>query len=132
MRLVLFAVVGALGYVQVFGIAGDTVTVATGTHHVPAEVRSAVARHVPVHHQSWTLRMMACESGFDPLARNGSHHGLAQHARRYLPDRVARWGAGGTVAEFIAGDVDLQVRVSEGLRSAHGRGPWSESRWCWE
>ena len=132
MKVVLLAAAAVAGALHLFGSVPSEVTVATGTHQVPSEVADAVVRHVPVQHRTWTLRMMACESGFDPLARNGSHHGLAQHARRYLDDRLARWGDGGTAAAFIGGDIDLQVRVTEGLRAAHGRQPWEESRWCWD
>ncbi|MEM9710577.1 MAG: hypothetical protein AAGA17_00055 [Actinomycetota bacterium] len=130
MRVLLVVVAAAAVYLHTVGLVPDTVAVANGTHQVPDDVADAVHRHVPLLHQGWTLRMMACESAFDPDARNGSHVGLAQHAERYLADRVARHGDGATLAEFYT-DVDVQVLVTEGLRSELGRAPWSESEWCW-
>lgn len=107
----------------------DSVSVGNGTFVVPDDIRRAVAAYVPPEHQEATVRVGACESGFDVFARNGSMVGAWQHYLPYLVDRLARFGAG-TVADYLAGDAATQVRVTEGLRAEQGWRPWAASARC--
>jgi len=67
--------------------------------------RPAVARYFPEDRVEWALRIIACESGGDPEARNphSSATGLFQHLGRYWPRRAAAAGwAGADITDPFA------------------------------
>jgi len=68
------------------------------------------------------LRIMQCESGGDPDAKNpnSSASGLMQHLTRYWPDRSERAGRAG--ADVF--DPDANIWVSAWLALAAPEGGW--------
>jgi len=68
------------------------------------------------------LRIMQCESGGDPDAKNpnSSASGLMQHLTRYWPDRAERAGRPG--ADVF--DPDANIWVSAWLALAAPEGGW--------
>lgn len=70
----------------------------------------------------WAMRVMACESGGDPFAKNpnSSASGLFQHLARYWPDRSSAAGWGG--ADIFDGEAN--IAVAAWLFATGGPGHW--------
>lgn len=103
---------------------------------VPAEVdsvedwRPLVAHFFRPDDVDRALRIIACESGGDPKARNpgSSATGLFQHLGRLWPERAARAGWGGYPATDPVANVAVAAwLVYEGGGWSH----WAPSRGCW-
>jgi hypothetical protein len=78
----------------------------------------------------WAMRVMACESGGNPYAKNptSSASGLFQHLARLWDGRSSAAGWGG--ADIFDGEANIAVAawlVYEG----GGKGHWNASRHCW-
>lgn len=83
--------------------------------------RSLVARYFPWWEVDDALRVMRCESGYDPNARNkySGASGLFQHMPRYWADRSSRAGWGG----YSIFDPEANVAVAAWLWGQTGT--WS-------
>lgn len=112
----------------------STTTTTTTTTTVPSVFRDAVEQWRPKVTMAVThfggdqddvtrfLRIMQCESGGDPDAKNpnSSASGLMQHLTRYWPDRSERAGRPG--ADVF--DPDANIWVSAWLALAAPEGGW--------
>lgn len=84
--------------------------------------RSLVATYFPAEQVEAALRVMACESGGNPDAKNptSSASGLFQHLASYWPDRSTRAGWGG--ADIF--NPEANVAVAAWLQAWGGWGHW--------
>lgn len=69
---------------------------------------------------SEALAVARCESGYDPRARNGSHHGLFQLSQRYHEGRAASLG----YEWSDMWDPGKNTAVAFDLWKDSGWGPW--------
>lgn len=84
--------------------------------------RPLVALYFPEDRVDWALRIIACESGGDPLAKNphSSASGLFQHLARLWPERAAQAGfAGADVFDPVA-----NIAVAAWLLDNGGTSHW--------
>lgn len=84
--------------------------------------RPVVALYFPEDRVEWALRIIACESGGDPEARNphSSATGLFQHLGRYWPNRAAAAGwAGADITDPFA-----NIAVAAWLLEHGGTSNW--------
>lgn len=95
------------------------------TTQFPWEVerwRPLVAMYFPEDRIEWALRIVSCESGGDPNAKNphSSASGLFQHLGRLWPDRAAKAGfPGADVFDPVA-----NIAVAAWLLDNGGTGHW--------
>lgn len=90
---------------------------------------TCVIREVwPDDSEAWALNVAWCESSMNPEARNGSHYGLYQLAKRFHESKAAdlgyTWSEVATEARPNA-EVALQLYRQQGAR------PWAASKGCW-
>ena len=85
--------------------------------------RGLVEAYFPASGVTWAMRVMKCESGGDPNAKNpsSSASGLFQHLARYWDDRSAKAGWGGS--DIF--DPEANIAVAAWLYSGgSGAGHW--------
>jgi len=98
---------------------------AAGHHRLRPQVerwRPLVEWYFPADRVDWAMRVMACESGGDPLAKNphSSARGLFQHLARYWPERAVAAGWAG--ADIF--DPQANTAVAAWLLATGGPGHW--------
>jgi hypothetical protein len=93
-----------------------------------ADVACTIRAVWPDASESWALAVAKCESGLNPRARNGSHAGLFQLARRYHEPKAAALGL--TWAQ-VATQAKANTEVALVLYRQQGTTPWNASRSCW-
>lgn len=76
---------------------------------------------------SFGVRLARCESTLNPTARNGTHIGLFQLAKRYHETRARRLGF--TWSQMTQSTPNAVV--AHDLFREQGRTPWLASRQCW-
>lgn len=83
--------------------------------------RDLIARYPwPV---EWAERMIVCESGGNPLAKNGTSWGLAQINWPYHTDKFT------SLEELL--DPATNIRIAYELWADQGTEPWISSQGCW-
>lgn len=105
-----------------FGVNQQDGTAAT--HDLQVEIwRPVVAQYFEADQVDTALRVMACESGGNPDAKNkhSSASGLFQHLSKYWPSRAAAAGFPGA-SVF---DPEANIAASAWLQQNHGWYHWS-------
>lgn len=94
----------------------------------PCDVQCIIRSIWPDATEGWALAVARCESSLNPRAKNGSHAGLFQLARRYHEPKAE---ALGLTWDEVATEARPNTEVALHLYREQGAAPWAASKRCW-